>query len=296
MKNCVLILLALLVADAASAGASPSQREALVSLLPAADAMPGWSRRDSAKIYVGKDLYAFIDGGADLFFEYGFRQVVAAEYVEEGNASINLEVYEMDDAGAAFGIYSIRSGTEAKPADIGQGGSTHPYYVMFWKGRFYVSLAASDSSAACRKCMQSIARGVDQNLSATGQKPLIVEGLPTDRLMKEQYFRGYLGLSSVRLLELKEMFPATDGAVGTYGDYAMILLNYGGESEAEHRLAEMIGKLKSDERFKGFEQRDQLAKVTDRRNRTVYIGRSGSQIILTVSSNDAVAAPPATGR
>jgi hypothetical protein len=289
MKNFVLILLAVQVAAAAHAGASQAQRDSLVSLLPASKAVPGWSRIDSAQIYAERNLYQFIDGGADLFLEYGFQKVLAAEYHETGGESINLEIYQMKDAGAAFGIFSVRSGRGAKPVDIGQAGCTHPYYVMFWKGRFYVSLAASDSSAVCGKGMDAIARAIDKNLLDLGQKPVIMELLPADGLLKSRYFRGYLGLSSVRLLELSEMFPAIDGSVGTYGDHAIILLDYRGESESSQRLAEIVGNLKSDQRFKGYEQRDQVTKVTDRRNQIICVGGSGSRIVITVSSDDAVA-------
>ena len=290
MKNPMHILLGVLIfAGAARAGGSRLQRDSLAALLPPSGAIPGWSRTDSARIYGGKNLYAFIDGGADLFFEYGFRQVAAAEYFEEGNASVNLEIYQMDDAGAAFGIWSIRSGEEATPVDIGQGGRAHPYYIMFWKGQYYVSLAASDSSTVCRKGMEAIARVVDRRIFAEGQKPVIMKGLPVEGLVHERYFRGYLGLSSIRLLDLKEMFPAVDGAVGTYGDHCMILLRYTGESEAIQRLTDMTGRLKSDGRFREFSQRDQLVKATDRRNQVTCAGRSGSHLIIAVSSKASVA-------
>ncbi len=214
---------------------------------------------------------------------------MAAEYLAEGNASINLEIYEMDDAAAAFGIWSLRSGGEATPVDIGQGGSAHPYYLMFWKGQYYVSLAASDSSAVCRKGMESIARAVDHRLFAAGRKPPIMNGLPAEGLVHERYFRGYLGLSSVRLVDLKELFPALDGAVGTYADHSMILLRYGGESEAAQRLTGMTGRLKSDGRFREFVQRDHLVRATDRRNQVLCAGRSGSLICVSVSSDGAAA-------
>jgi hypothetical protein len=290
MKRTYPILLAVLAgAVAASTGSSQIQRDSLLVVLPDSDVLQGWSRTDSARFYVGNDLYLFIDGGADLFFEYGFRRVVAAEYHKGGNESINLEIYEMNDAGAAFGITSVRSGGEAKHADIGQGGSAHAYYLMFWKGRFYVSIAASDSSAECRRGLEAMARAVDQNLFAPGQKPHIMELLPTDPLMKEWYFRGYLGLSSARVLDMDGMFPATDGAVGTYPDHAVIFLRYNSASEANQRLADITEKLRSDERFKGYQERDQMARVSDRRNQIVCFGKSGSNIIISVSSKEAIA-------
>jgi hypothetical protein len=40
------------------------------SILP--DSIEGWSFPDSSELYVGEDLYRLIDGGADIFLEYGF--------------------------------------------------------------------------------------------------------------------------------------------------------------------------------------------------------------------------------
>jgi hypothetical protein len=290
MKKIVPILLAVTAGvAAASAGTRLDQRDSLLSVLPAADVIRAWSRTDSARIYGGKELYLFIDGGADLFFEYGFRQVVAAEYHKGGNESVNLEIYEMNDAGGAFGIYSVRSGGEADPVDIGQGGSEHPCYVMFWKGRFYVSVAASDSTAECRSGMAAIARAVDRNLSERGRKPHIVELLPRDNLLKERYVRGLLGMSTVRVFEVKGIFPVHDGAVGTYEDHTMTFLRYGSVMDAERHLADIITNIKTDERFKGYQHREQITTVADRRNQTVCCSRSGSYVIISISPEKAVA-------
>lgn len=290
MNKIIPILLAFMVGATAPPAASQSQRDSLLSVVPPAGVFTGWSRTDSAQVYTGKDLYRFIDGGADLFFEYGFRQALAAEYHGGGNESINLEVYEMNDAGAAFGIYSVRSGSEAKPTDIGNGGSAHAYYLMFWKGRFYISVAASDSSTECRRGVEAIARAVDRNLLTKAQKPPIMGSLPIDNLIKEQYFRGYLGLSSIRLLELEEMFPASDGAVGTYGDHSLILLSYRSPSEARDRLADVISKMRADKNIRVSPQRNEMVCVSDTKSRKLCLGRSRSLIIISVSSKETVAA------
>jgi hypothetical protein len=289
MRTVHLLITASLALGSASHGLSQIQRDSLLSLLPAAEAIPGWLRADSAQIYAGNDLYLFIDGGADLFFEYGFRQVVATEYHRAGGEPINLEIYEMNDPGAAFGIYSIRSGEEATSINVGEEGSLHPYYIMFWKGRFYVSLAASDSTVESRGCMDAIARAVDQNLSTQGQKPDIVKLLPRDNLLKQRYIRGYLGMSSTRLLDVKGIFPAIEGAIGTYRDHTMIFIRFGDARNAGRHLADINVNLKRDKRFKGYHHRDQSTKVVDSMNQTVCFGRSGLYVIVSISSEEAVA-------
>src|SRR5665811_1546039 len=50
-------------------------------------------------------LYGYIDGGAELYLEYGFDTLVVTE-VTALSKDIKVEVYRMTDAEAAFGIFS----------------------------------------------------------------------------------------------------------------------------------------------------------------------------------------------
>jgi hypothetical protein len=265
------------------------QRRSLLAQLPEHTEIHGWSRTDTARIYEGRELFRYIDGGADLFFEYGFRQVLAAEYSNAGGGQITLEIYEMNDPGAAFGIFSIRSGEEAAPINIGEDGSAHAYYLMFWKGRFHVTLAASDSTVECRGGLESIARAIDHNLSKEGRRSNLVHFLPKRNLLKQRYFRGPLGLSSARTLDVNGIFPILDGAVGTYDDHTTILLRYVSAIEAGEHLAAIDSSLRSDERYTGYQHRDQVRRIADKRNQSIYLGQSGSFIIVSISPNETIA-------
>ena len=283
------IVTALILAIAFSRAVSQDYKASLESLLPSNGTIEGWSTTDSARIYGGKDLYLFIDGGADLFLEYGFRQALAIEYQNVGRASINLEMYEMNDPGASYGIYSIRSGEEGTPMDIGRGGSAHAYYVMFWKGRYYVSIAASDSTPECREGLEALARAVDRKLSDEGQIPRIVESLPKVNLLKAGYFRGFLGLSSLQIFDLADMGHMVDGAFGDYGDHTILCMRYAGTTQARQRLDDISRVLKSNGRFKNYRVRNNITQVTDTRNRTLCFGQSGPHIIVSISVKQSVA-------
>jgi len=282
-------LLVILLSGVLARSPLHEQKAYLVSLLPREGRIQGWSRVDTARIYEGNALYDFIDGGADLFFEYGFRRALSVEYQSAGGKSINLEVYEMKDPGSAFGIYSIRSGEEATQVDIGQRGNAHAYYIMFWKGRFYVSVASSDSTGECRSGLEATARAVDQNISSKGQKPHVVDLLPAANLGMSRYFRGNLGLSSTSILDVKGLFPVVDGAIGTYRDHTTVLLRYGSAADAERHLADFSAYIKTDERFKGYQRRGQMAVVADSGNRALCFGHSGLYIIVSISSREAIA-------
>jgi hypothetical protein len=57
--------------------------------------------------YTGSTLYGRIDGGAELFLEYGFERL---DYflLENNGKEYNLEIYKMKDPFSAYGIFSIR--------------------------------------------------------------------------------------------------------------------------------------------------------------------------------------------
>lgn len=42
-------------------------------LIPPDGAAPGWTRAGTQKVYGPGDLYNYIDGGAELFLEFGFE-------------------------------------------------------------------------------------------------------------------------------------------------------------------------------------------------------------------------------
>jgi hypothetical protein len=70
--------------------------------------LPGVTIERSAT-YNGKALYGYIDGGAELYYEYGFRRVVVQEIARD-SLRIHLEVFEMDSPAGASGIFSVTRG------------------------------------------------------------------------------------------------------------------------------------------------------------------------------------------
>ncbi len=69
------------------------------------DKIPGFevTRADS---FSGKALWGYMDGGADLYMEYGCQQLYVREYTSQGE-NLKLELYVMGDPAAAFGIYKL---------------------------------------------------------------------------------------------------------------------------------------------------------------------------------------------
>ena len=75
--KCIGVIL-LLIAASAAAQQAPGD---LSGYLPASGEVAGWTLSDAPKNYRGDELFVMIDGGADIYHEYGFTQVLRAEYV-----------------------------------------------------------------------------------------------------------------------------------------------------------------------------------------------------------------------
>jgi Family of unknown function (DUF6599) len=85
--------------------------------LPPGPALGDYANAGKPESYNGTTLYAYMDGGADTFLEYGFSSLAVRRYTR-GSTQLIAELYTMDDAAAAAGLYSSmrRTGSEAEIA------------------------------------------------------------------------------------------------------------------------------------------------------------------------------------
>jgi hypothetical protein len=97
--------------------------------------------------YTGSTLYGRIDGGAELFLEYGFERL---DYflIENKGKEYNLEIYKMKDPFSAYGIFSIRKFRCIDNKDLNS-----KYYcqtahqLSVCRAEYYLTIANDDGSA-----------------------------------------------------------------------------------------------------------------------------------------------------
>ncbi len=63
-----------------------------------------WKKQGASDLYRGEDLFHYINGGAEIYHEYGFEQVLVQDYANLNGKSISLEIFEMTTPESAFGI------------------------------------------------------------------------------------------------------------------------------------------------------------------------------------------------
>jgi hypothetical protein len=182
------------------------QNSSIASFLPRPEELGKWHLVDSARTFVGEDLFTFIDGGADVYYEYGFKQVITAEYRDNHDLSIKLEIYEMANDAASSGMYSISASIQGEKTIIGNEGTISEYYLIFWKDRFLIFISSDDTTKATSTEMLSIAYSIDKKIPKLGEKPTLLEYLQKQGLLTSKYIKGFLGLSSVYLFDNKNIF------------------------------------------------------------------------------------------
>jgi hypothetical protein len=113
--------------------------------------------------YAGKGLYGHIDGGADLYHEYGFERLSVQELRLNG-ATYFTEAYRMTDPGAAFGIFSISRG-ECAPADsLPRPSCVSPRAIQWAQSRYFVRVAGESNSAGAQAGMLRLARALSAKI------------------------------------------------------------------------------------------------------------------------------------
>jgi hypothetical protein len=118
-----------------------------LSFAQAMDNFPSVSESDfidlkisRANVYDGESLWGHINGGADLYLEYGFDKLLFQEITWK-NISFRVEFYKMKDEASAYGIYSVSIFKCARRDTISKYLCLNPYQLQSALGSYYVSIA-----------------------------------------------------------------------------------------------------------------------------------------------------------
>ncbi|MCU0287276.1 MAG: hypothetical protein MUF15_12890, partial [Acidobacteria bacterium] len=79
--------------------------------LPPDNFVRGWQKKGQVQKFDRNGLYGHINGGSELFLEFGFENLRLQKYQCDGD-EISIEVYSMDIPEAALAIYLARCGKE----------------------------------------------------------------------------------------------------------------------------------------------------------------------------------------
>ncbi|MBI5114902.1 hypothetical protein HZA56_00350 [Candidatus Poribacteria bacterium] len=225
------------VARATTAEENEAQR-----LLPSAADLDGWQPEGKSRTYSGEALFEHIDGGADIYFEYGFVTLVTQHYAK-ADTTLSLEIYCMKDAPAAFGIYSYNRHPSLSPVEIGDKGVIHPNGLYFWKAKYYVDIRQAGPATVANEDFVALAKAIEKKIGTTAAPlgstpPEVMESLPAKDMVSrsEVFARGKLGINNQVYVAEEDLFGLSDGDAAAIGRYkigrtecSLIVAEYSGE-------------------------------------------------------------------
>ncbi|PKP36379.1 MAG: hypothetical protein CVT98_08095 [Bacteroidetes bacterium HGW-Bacteroidetes-15] len=107
-------------------------------------------------VYDENSLWGYINGGADLYLEYGFSEMFAQDFVWE-TEPFKVDAYLMHSPEAAFGIFSVSRFSCKSNGTNASWDCVNPYQVQVAYGNLYLSVVAYNGTVRSMELAVKIA-------------------------------------------------------------------------------------------------------------------------------------------
>lgn len=183
----------------------------------------GWAPTGEPEFYRKDSLFGYIDGGAEIFLQYGFVDLSVSRYRPSANTKpekvITLEVYRMESPADAFGIFSIRrEGDEKTSARIKAVHWLSPGQASLVKGTTFINISGQDCTEGE---IEAFAAAVSEKIRASAELPAQLSWLPSEGRVQgsERYIRGGLAAANESPLLGKEFWGFKEEARAVSAKY-----------------------------------------------------------------------------
>jgi hypothetical protein len=151
-------------------------------LFPGAGFEKGWSWQGKPKHYLPQNLYEYIDGEAELYLSYDFKELASLTYFwgSPADTFFTVDIYDMGTPVNAFGLYSSFRYPGYQYEKIGTEGFVSEFGLKFLKGRYVVEIKSSDESGKCRKAVRTVAGTLAERIPDPAVFPEVVSLLPSE--------------------------------------------------------------------------------------------------------------------
>ena len=161
---------------------------------------PGWQQYGTKRDYAANNLYDYKDGGAEGYLVFGFVRMQGIT-CKSGADVLDIDVSEMADADAAYGMFTANLDPSLPIAKIGMGGQVQRQSASFAKGKYYVELVetATDPNSDQSALLNAFAARMLENLEGRSSAPEAVDLFPKETLVSVRLVpESVLGLRQLK--------------------------------------------------------------------------------------------------
>ena len=157
--------------------------------------MHGWRVQNNDEIYDRDTLYKYMNGAAEVYLSYSFRQLRVRHFVKDQQPDIIVELFDMSSSEDAFGVFT--HGRESEEMGIGQGSEYRAGLLCFWKGNFFACVLAERESPSTKRTVLDLGKAIASAIKDSGPKPKLIDFLPVEGLMEKsvRYFHKHTSLN-----------------------------------------------------------------------------------------------------
>jgi hypothetical protein len=160
------------------------------------DKVLDWKSSGKDMVYDRSKLFDYMDGGAEVYLAFDFREVFVRKFADAAGNEIALDIYDMGSSREAFGIFSFDR--QDPEAGIGQDSEYGPGLLKFRQGRYFVSITVSGNENAAEKAVLELGKAIAPKLGPPGERPDLLKCLPAAGLKNNRtsYFHDSVHLSN----------------------------------------------------------------------------------------------------
>ena len=220
-------------------------------ILPDDNFVVGWTTLGRTLLFDKNNLYNYINGGADLFIEFGFKQLTVQNY-KYGEYEVSLEVYEMESPTSALGVYLMKCGDEQPIEGIDARNTGNKYQFTMVKGNCFIQINSFAGNDKLIAVMTTLAQHMLKFVAET--KPVnMFDALPKDGLIpgSELIVRGQYALQPIYTFGEDDIFQLQGKIFGVTADYrdvhqrtySKLVINYPTKTEARSAFQNLVKNL-----------------------------------------------------
>lgn len=156
----------------------------------------------NSREFTGNALWGYINGGADLYLEYGFNflkvEKLRVENLKQRDQEFTVNIYQMKDAAAAFGIFSVSWFNCAGILPELNVSCLTPYQVQFVKAQYYISIINETGNSEDREISLKLARNISAKIEGNNfEIPVVFQKKEFEGIHGQaKFMKGRLGLEN----------------------------------------------------------------------------------------------------
>lgn len=137
-----------------------------------------WQKKGAVENYLPENLYEYIDGAAENFIGYDFKQLAVQNYANDKGQALSVEIYFHGTAENAFGIYSSEKPLAGNYLELGGQGYVEAGVLNFVCAAYYVKISAFELGDKGQDVLTHLGRALADRIDARASLPEILRAFP----------------------------------------------------------------------------------------------------------------------